>query len=295
MNSNLNSKIKQAANSLPKAIVDPELYVWSRLNELGIYDDDESESLLMSQDMREGDARKVFCESRDGKNIPIVRFRRLWTILRDGATAVDDNNIVNTKTLLNAIRPIEQWEDEELLSRYNPDKLDSATEAELLSRSKGRPFIVFLKNGIEIDKEQTLKFLRIARRRDTTTTAVFNDGKTVYRLYKAGEFPEQTHDVCPVTGDILLEDYSPKLGAYWVIDHESRQFVWVIVNSTKEILDKKEVREIQKVFKEEGIDALKRMYPEASVAFEDLKRTENLPSLKSTTSSMKKADPFKRY
>lgn len=279
---------------------EPETFIWHRLGELGIYDDDVSYEILMSDSSKEGDFRKVFCENKESeKNLPLPRFRKVWEILREGAARTeeikphfsDDGGVFN---LAKSLRSIGQYSDKELLERYGPDKSDSETEKELRERSHNRNFIIF-KSPEEIDYEMTIKMLREARRRELPKT--FNDGSKTYILYKVGEFPQTTYDVCPVTGDVLLDDYSEKIGVKWDIPLEGRQFAWIMKDQGIE-MTAMVIRDLQKIFKDEGIEGLKNLYPNISVIFEDLQSEGKLPSLKSKLSSREKLDPFsssKRY
>jgi len=271
----------------------PETFIWGKLAELGINDDDISYDILMSDSSKEGDFRKVFCESKP--NLPLPRFRKVWEILREGAEENKEikSSFSDISALASSLKSIGQWSDKDLLEKYSQDDCSNQVEKELKERSCGRNFIVFNEDKT-INTELTLNFLREARRRDLPKT--FNDGNKTYLLYPAGEFPNEVYDVCPVTGDILLNDYSEKIGVKWDMSLEGRQFVWIMKDQGIET-SALSLRDIQKLFKEEGLVGLKSLYPNVGVIFEDLKVEGKLPTLKTKLSSRKKLDPFssKRY
>jgi hypothetical protein len=313
MNSILNQKIANVVSIIPDGFpknvqITKEAYIQLCLEKLGIYNDDLSLEILLSEDTKEGDARKVFCENNDpAYNLPIARFRRLWSILKEGSNPSSNKSDVspdkNFTSLIETLKPVSQLSDRELLERYISGN-DSETEKELKTRSHDRNFVVFSgKEQINID--MTLKMLRDARRREMPKT--FNDGTETYILYKIGESPEQVFEICPVTGDILLDGYSDKIGVKWSIPLEGRQFAWIMKDQGIE-MTALTIRDVQKTYQEagagknattegdsHGIKALKAIYPKIGVIFHDLKITGDLPSLKSSNKKSKQ-DPFgKRY
>jgi hypothetical protein len=297
----LKDKIKRCANIIEQSLknntigipinIFTENIILEKLQLLGIYSDADSYDLLMSEDCKEGDFRKIFCEEGSDK-IPIPRFRKIWGILKEGSTL--NKQVVNydpSTYAFNILKPIGQYSDEELLKRYGPDRSDSDTEEELRKRSKDRNFIVFNDKGI-INTVLTLKFLRESRRRDIPK--VFNDGIKTYILYKVGEFPQEVYDICPVTGNILFEDYSEKIGIKWKIPLDAKQFVWIMSDQGIEI-NPIIVNLLTSTYNEKGIDGLKDLYPNIGIIYEDLKIEGKLPSLKSKN-KITKQDPFgKRY
>jgi hypothetical protein len=300
----LKDKIKRCAKVIKQSLINTtvgipqdilvENFIINKLKALGIYSDSESYDLLLSEDCKEGDFRKIFCEGTDP--IPLPRFRKIWSILREGSTSTTQKQqLINSDPstyALNILKPIGQYSDEELLKKYVSNNEDSESEKELRERSKDRNFIIF-KNNKEIDIELSLKMLREARRR--VTTSVWNDGTMTYIVYKIGEFPNEIYDICPVTGETLLDNYSEKLGINWgKLNLDARQFIWIMHDQGIEI-NPLIVRTLTEVYEKDGVEGLKDLYSKIGLIYEDLKLQGNLPSLKSKNKISKK-DPFgKRF
>lgn len=291
MNSILNSKIESAASVISsKFNSKDEAVSWisKKLSELGIYNDDESLDILLSNDTKEGDARKVFCEnSLMETNIPIARFRRVWSILKEGQTTEPATKDI--ESLIDSLKPACKLNDIELLERYGMD-CGSEVEEELRKRSKDGYFVVFEPDNKTINKELTLTLLKQSKMMELPK--IYSDGKKTYVIYKVGEYPEQIYDICPITGCILINQYSEKLGINWNLPLEAKQFIWVATQQGIEF-SALSVRELSKVYSEDGIEGLKGLYPKVAVAYQELQLTGSLPSLKTTNRNQKrKSDPL---
>lgn len=293
-------KVAEAANYVvltsdtPSVTPDKEAIVWECLNTLGIYDDDISYEILMSKNCKEGDARAVFCEQMC---IPVPRFRKIWSILKEGGIEEQSNlstsNINELKAVVRSNRPIGQFSNKDLLIRYaeNPD--DSVAEDELVKRSKGNKCIAYGKDGA-INITVSASLLAKAKKGLTVPSIMKNSTGEIYRIYEVGQSPEQTYDVCPVTGKVLFEGYSDELGVTWTVPEEARQFIWLMHDQGIQI-DAFTANNIQKLYKDEGLDALKMQYIKISEMYDELKEIGELPSLKTklTTRQSKVADPFR--
>ncbi|MEK6832526.1 MAG: hypothetical protein AABY32_00635 [Nanoarchaeota archaeon] len=81
-------------------LIDECQYVWFVLKELGVYvDDDDSHNILLSNECKEGDARRIFCEKgpksifledkiTEPARIPIPRFKQIWKILKKPISSI---------------------------------------------------------------------------------------------------------------------------------------------------------------------------------------------------------------
>jgi len=272
-----------------------ETFIWDCLNQLGIDKDDLSYELLMSNDCKEGDFRSIFC---DKMKLAVPRFRRVWKILKAGSKEElakeqkQDGGL--TKELIDSIVPVEQYSDTQLLEKYGAT-CDRRIETELKVRSEQRHCIVF-KNKDEIDIELSLKLLREARRREVPSTYKDKSNK-IHKVYRVGQFPEQLYTRCPVTGSILMEGYSDDLGVTWDVPEEALQFIAVASNEGVDI-NAITARDLQKEYKENGMDGLRSIFPKIATTYDDLKEIGELPNLQtrlSTRDAVK--DPFgsKRY
>ena len=94
-----------------------EKYIWERLNKLGIYH--YNNDLLISRSCTEKEARKVFCESEDYHNLPIVRFKKIWYILKEKELA--DNYYVYRNSMHN--KKDKQDEQENIIRAVNSEKI----------------------------------------------------------------------------------------------------------------------------------------------------------------------------
>jgi len=286
-------------------------YVWKRLSQLGIYQDEESYELLLSDDCHEGEARRIFCENGE-PNIPPIRFKRVWSILKGAsvkpeaavsAPATSDVSaaIEGMAEMIQANKPLGQWTDEDLLKLYSPDVSSSIIE-ELEKRSKNRPFVVF-KDEAEgtIDTEATLRLLKEARKRETPVHYKVAD--SLKRVFVAGDFPAQVFYECPLHPGVLLFDgYCDECGHTWEgVSNEARQFCRVILDEGEEPHEKPSLRQLINTARQGGDDDLKGDYPKVYNRFKELDTEDRLPSLKSRTATAEPdgSDPFspgnKRY
>jgi len=167
--SEFDNRIKAFAESIGLEI--PE--VLKVLEELGV-DGKTSQSLTIidsEEFLPMGDLRAAFVDSGLTK---IARLRSGMPHLRgatrlDSAVAVNGNNSLDKVSdaiqgMISANRPKSDWDDQELLEKYDQD----ATEIiDILGRkSKGRPCIVFNKNG-DVNVSVSLALLKEAKRRST--------------------------------------------------------------------------------------------------------------------------------
>lgn len=299
--STLTTKVAEAANYVvitgntpAAAITDKETLVWECLNALGIFDDDISYELLMSKDCKEGDARAVFC---DQMKIPVPRFRKIWGILKEGgaeekSSELSTTNIDTLKAVVQSVKPIGQFSNKDLLVRYAENPEDSAAEDELRKRSNGNRCIAYGKDG-KISATMSASLLAKAKKGMKVPSIMRTEDGEIFRVFEVGDSPEQTYDVCPVTGKMLFEGYSDELGVTWTIDHEVRQFVW-LMNDQGIKIDAFTANNIQKLVKDEGFDALKMQYIKIAEVYEELKDFGELPSLRTKLHSrqVRTADPF---
>ena len=98
-------------------------------------------------------------------------------------------------------------------------------------------------------------------------------------------------------GQILFDGYSEKLGVNWEIPYEALQFIALLVKKGVAITAIT-ARDLQKDFKENGMDGLRSLFPQIAVTYDELKEIGELPNLKTTLNSRDaKLDPFggKRY
>lgn len=204
------------------------------LDDLGV-DGKTSQSLTIvdSEDfLPMGDLRAAFVDSGLTK---LARLRSGMPHLR-GSTRLDTNVVSNGNSLdkvsdaiqgmISANRPKSDWDDEELLGKYDQD----ATEIiDILGRkSKGRPCIVFNKNG-DVNVSVSLTLLKEAKRRSTNDRHLV-EGKPV-DVFRVGEFLNAPVEESPLfPGQTLVSGYCAKSNTDWNgIDMKYRSLVRVFV------------------------------------------------------------------
>jgi len=285
----------EAANmmSMPDDEV-AQTWIWRRLEKLGIYNDSDSNDILISDDCQEGDARRFFCENGE-PNLPIARFKRVWSILKESVNKVENQNssVSDIKDLVGIMRPIGQLSDLELMDRYHLECADDVVE-ELSKRAHDRYFVVF-KDRVAglIDKNLTMKFLKVARYKNTPDHIVIGDN--FYQLYKSGQFPNAVYEECPLhSGVLLTEGYCDKCQLSWSsVKDKERKFIRVMNDEGDTPTSRFDIRKlVEEATGNDGIISLKKIYPMIGVKYEELVDEGRLPSLKVRSSESSIQDPF---
>lgn len=296
-------------------------YIWRRLGKLGVYNDDTSHEILMSEDCTEKDARRVFCENGE-PNLPPARFKRVWSILKNadvkslsdakadieatGTPPEDHSDLYSNlkkglkdlgSELASAIqKPFGQWKDKELLEAYGID-CDAEIIRVLAERSNGRAFVVFAdEENAKIDLETSLRMLREARRRETPVN--YRVADALKRLYVAGEFPNMFYIESPFyKGTLLIDGYCDESKLSWnEVPYECMQFARLAMDLGEAPTEKPGQRQFIQTALQQGIDGLGEDYSETALEFRERKAEDSLPNLRvrfSTKPNSAVADPFK--
>jgi len=277
-------------------------FIWGLLEKLGITkDNEESHSLIANGFCKEGDARAVFCEG-DPPVIPVPWFRKIWAILSDAKTAQTKEDGTATKLInyLDGNRPVTQWSDKTLIEAYSPD-CSSEILDDFKRRANGKAVVAFENESAgTVNVEITLELLRQSRRR-SIPKIYKKDGK-VYRLYAVGDHPSEIYEESPLSpGTLLYENYCDSCGMDFTgVSKEAKQFLRVAYNEgvTPKKSDRMAMIGIVAAAKT-GLEELKKFFPEVGIIYDELAKTDELPSLKSITSHHKqlkwdqvKSDPF---
>ena len=261
-------------------------WIWRRLESLGIYTDEDSNDILVSDDCQEGDARRYFCENGE-PNLPVSRFKRVWSILKEAGSKSETDKPSETipqsnlKDLVDAVRSAGQMSDDELLARYNLECADDTVE-ELSKRAHGRNFIVFTNKATgEIDVGLSRKFLKVARSKSTPAHIVIDD--VFHQLYKSGQFPNAIFEECPLHPGVLLTmGYCDECQISWSsVQEKERIFIRVMCSEGDAPTSKFDIRRlVEEASGAEGIVNLKKSYPMVGMKFDELEEENRLPSLK---------------
>lgn len=275
--------------------------LWDKLRDLGITKENvDSHSLISEGFCKEGDARVIFCESSPPV-LPVPWFRKAWSILSENANMPEDKqkDKGDATRIIEAIasnRPVSQWKDRELVEAYGIDASSEVID-ELKKRAYGKAIIAFddISKG-KIDVDITFDMLRESRRRKLPN--IFNQDGRVYLLYVVGDFPSVIYEESPlVPGSMLFNGFCDKCEmSFDGIDKEAKQFLRVIVEEGRcpSLSDRMSILGLIAAAKS-GIGELRKLFPSVSIKFDELKRKENLPSLKADSSDESKskvADPF---
>jgi len=313
----LSNKIEAALNAVPMVVYgkkltkeEAESLIWKRLADFRIgvlKDDPETHSLLSPDLISEKDFRTVFCDE-GGFSVPSVRGLMKHVLAKTDTESSGNSEpagggvlkaIVDT---LNANKPVGQYKTRELLENYNADSPQEIW-TELEKRAKGQNCMVFNKDG-SLNINVSLDILQ-AIRKGQTFTSVYSDGDKTYRVYPVGIFPEDAVLCCPITGKILNNGYCSDLGISWNgVDEDCLVFIHVVHENREGIFSNGRdynifaVKSVLKTAKE-GLEALRQEFPEQALIYDDLKKLNQLPSLRVNLNSMaagrkveRRADPF---
>jgi len=282
-------------------------FIWSKFAALGISKEDEaSHSLIAEGYCKEGDARTVFCE----RHFPVISvpwFRKIWEIFSDGQPLSTENETKTHGTsdvsgsiveLIKSSKPASQWRDRDLIEAYNIDS-DGEISDELKKRSDGQAVVVFSdENAGIVDVEITGDLLRQSRRRQLPKIYK-KDGK-VYKLYVVGDFPSEIYEESPLApGTLLFNGNCEVCGMdFSGVSKEARQFLRVAYNEEATPKENDRIAMLGLVAAaKSGVEELRRIFPEVGIVYDELAKTDELPSLKSVNAVENKSensDPFGR-
>ena len=281
------------------------------LKKAGIDNDSTGVSLLDSETTTIEDLVGII-ETGCGTGIPNLKLKAAASILKGNTltrtTTPTDNKmqVVNADTqnqtiadVLKANRPIEQWQDRELLERFAKDK-EYKIEQELHKRAKQQNFIVLIPSkkkyepGKEsIDIEATLELLKSARKR-TNPSMLPVEGK-VLPVYKITELNPEDRiiELCPFCGETLYKGYCEKCQSNFSgIGDDERAYVKLISDTKNFDVTSFSDRKAVAASAKKGLDDLKETWPSLVQVFDELKVTNSLPKLRVIMNRPSIADPY---
>lgn len=271
-----------------------ESILWDTLDKMGVTKDDEGLEILQSEDFKFGDFRKIFCDD-DGH--PITIARRIWRKLKNESSDSDTKVTPTTSQstdltpLIESLKNTSQLTDQELLKRYH-ELCEPSIIDELRKRVGDKNCIVFNKNKT-VNFDVTLQLFRQARLVDSIPST-YKDANGSYKVYQVGVFPDVTYNVCPVTNEIMINDYSSGLGFSWEgIGLPERKFIKLMVENGIKI-DLISISSIVELINDKGLDGLKDRFIKIAERYDELEELGKLPSLKTTnkkTKQKKHGDP----
>lgn len=237
--------------------------------------------------------------------MPLLKIKAASAILKGENPFSTEPKIVELPTqkrdtsvladLIKSQRPVEQWSDEEVLSKYVTND-DDRLESELQRRAKNRPFII-LKEGTqeEVDIEASLVMLKKARKEEIPSTLIKAD-KSVVHIYKVEAYhvANRIRYESPIRPGVMLFDGYCQVSKqnFKNVGDPARKMLRLIHDFEGE-LSRMEESNLIDIAEKKGIDGLGRMFPEVHEKYLELASTDSLPSLKRIAPvESRQADPF---
>ena len=305
----LSDRIKEAAELIEIS----EGTLTKSLKKSGIDDTEKGLALLNSDIVTDRDLLDILeCiqTQEDLEEIPHLKKKAAVAILRgNNPFKQDDNKYYPPKgedrdqTLAESIAAglkqalpksdFKQLKDKELLELYIEDK-DYEVEQELHRRAKHQPFVV-LDSDKKINVEASIDLLKRARK--MVNPSMVPVGDTVVPVYRITEVNPDDNiiEICPICGEILYKGYCDKCELNFAsVGDEERAYVNLISRSSNFKADSYSDKKAVIASATKGLEDLRKTWPGASKQFDELKLTNNLPSLRKVRSlpSVKPADPF---
>jgi len=278
----------------------PEDQIFKALDDEGISNDASGLTVLDSSTTTVDDLVGIL--SQCASNVKPLKMKAAAALLKeqDSREAVAPAPKAEPFTeALKSIRPIQQWNDRELLEKFAQDR-DPEIEQELHKRSSGRNFVVLLTGKNEpgkeaVDIENSLELLKVARKRVTPSFLPMGENGVVSPIYPilSLNLNDRMVEICPLCGETLFKGYCQKCNANFAgIADDERAYVKLVAQSDNYvggISDRKAIM----ASASKGLEDLRLTWPSISPTFDELKITGNLPKLRlisSRPNSVK--DPF---
>lgn len=243
-----------------------------------------------------GDLRKLFCEEK--AQVPVPKLRMAIKYLRgpkdSQKTDTIDPDILALQTKYGIRTRMEDLDVEALLPFYNPLKVNNVhTILKNRYESKYGPVIAFKPGTKEVAIEETINYITDLETGYPSESHVEVDGEPV-KLCLVGQVPNQLVDEDPLyVGSPLKRERSVNNYLNWTgITYEVRAFFRVLL-TRNEINVNNRVETAQLIRK--SMDELKAIFPQAYIAWSELKQRDELPKLHLTINDLEKSrlqDPF---
>jgi hypothetical protein len=301
MSTPLSARVQKASEILG---VDPEKIMTALASE-GIDDSPQGIMILDSPTTNLGDINNILFsvdKALQGKNLKV---RVAAAIIKDADCERPRNETVVNNNLsgqsiadaLKAVRPIQQWNDRELLEKYAQDR-DPEIEQELHKRANSRHFVVLKKGKFEqgkeeIDIENTLELLKLARKKVTPSFIPIPGTTIVAPVYFITELnmADRMVELCPICGESLFKGFCEKCQVNFSgIGDDERAYVKLIADSDD--INSRTDRKDVVTSASKGLEDLKTTWPTLAPKFDELKLTNNLPRLRIISSRPNTMDPF---
>lgn len=239
--------------------------------------------------------KSVSWEDLQSCGLPVILARTASKIFRQE----EDGN--GSKSGWVSPKMVQQMSIRDLLERYDPSESDTSVAKRLSSISKGKKCIVFNNNGKVVIEASAQLIEDIKQGLPSMDTYVVDGVPTL--VYEIGRKPDQFFDENPIfpgrvlrSGQICDQTNRSWDGVPLII----RQLLWVAVSKTGELRingapDAHDVMDkvvVDKVWDEK---VLRTRFIKASLAYDELVKTNQVPMLKvslGSSKSSKKDSPF---
>jgi len=272
--------------------------VEEKLKELGVEEHPAGLEMLSDEEVTPfGDLRKVF---GDDLGIPLAKLRMAMKHLRgpkdSKKTDELDVELVRLHTKYGVKPKLSNIPSEQLLEDYQPDRPEHPITLALKKRFGDRRVIVFKPDTREVDIEATANYITDLDQGYAEEDFAESEGEMV-RVYKVGEVPDEVVSEDPLFPGIpLRRNRSTANRIDWgPFELEIRQFVRLALEAGEVDPDSRPEMRTLIADAREGLDNLKKLYPEVAVTYREAKKVGKLPSLVMTmkqATAVQKQDPF---
>ena len=231
---------------------------------------------------------------------PIALVRKAATILRGGkgeagaAEATDNPRMSELKKLFGINPTLKTVDPSDLFRAYMADKPNDPVTVELKRRYGDKPVVAFRPGTKEVAVEETIAYVTDLAQGLPEQTSVYVDGDLT-RLYAVGRSPAEMIDEDPLfPGQPLIRGRSTANSINWTeVPLEARQLISIAaVRGEADINNRLNMIELVKKAREGGFKAVKELFPEAALEFNDRKEEGTLPKLKIRVNGGKGNHPF---
>lgn len=237
-----------------------------------------------------GDLRKLFCE--DHAKVPLPKLRMAMKYLRGPAeskkTDTIDPDVLDLQTRYGIQTKVEDLDIAQLLPYYKPNKINNIHNV-LRERYENKygAFVAFKPETSEVAVEETINYIADLESGYPCETHVDVNGEPV-RLYKIGQTPNQLVDEDPLfIGSPLKRERSINNYLNWSgITHEVRTFFRILLQRGEINVDNR--IETSQLIKK-PVSELKGLFPQAYIAWSELKQKDELPKLHLTINDAEKS------
>ena len=300
MNSNtsvtgsLDERIQQAAQILGKSVEQVEQELTTILGPKSA----DWQGLIESEEfVKFGDLMNAFHDSSKAPS-PIAVVRKAVSVLRVSPENKQETlspRMAELKSMFGIKPTLATVDSADLFKAYVADKPSDPVTLELQKRYGDKAVMAYKPGTKDIAVEETISYITDLAQGLPEQTSIYVDGDLA-RLYPVGKAPSEMIDEDPLfQGQPLIRGRSAVNSINWEgVDLETRQLITIAVNRRElnNVYDRLAMIRLAKDAREGGYKTIKVVFPEAALAFNEMKEDGSLPKLKIRTNSQKGNNPF---